>query len=88
MDFSPSSRAAELTDAVRTFIRDEIAPVEDELNRRAADARRSGADLWQVPDEVRELQRKARAEGLWNLFLPAGHEGPYAERYGTPGGAG
>ncbi len=88
MDFSPSPRAAELTDAVRTFIRDEIAPVEDELHRRTADARRSGADLWQVPDEVRELQRKARAQGLWNLFLPAGHEGPYAERYGTRGGAG
>lgn len=25
---------------------------------------------------------------MWNLFLPAGHEGPYAERYGTDGGAG
>jgi acyl-CoA dehydrogenase len=88
MDFSPSPRAAELTDAVRTFIRDEIEPVEDELQRRSADARASGADLWQVPDEVRELQRKARAQGLWNLFLPAGREAPYAERYGTTGGAG
>jgi len=88
MDFSPSARAAELTDAVRTFIRDEIDPVEDELHRRTADARRTGQDLWQVPDEVRELQRKARAQGLWNLFLPAEHEGPYAERYGTRGGAG
>jgi acyl-CoA dehydrogenase len=88
MDFSPSARAAELTDAVRTFIRDEIEPVEVELQRRNADARRNGADLWQVPAEVRELQRKARAKGLWNLFLPAGHEGPYAERYGTHGGAG
>ena len=88
MDFSPSPRAAELTDAVRTFIRDEITPIEDDLHRRTADARRSGADLWQVPDEVRELQRKARAQGLWNLFLPAGHEGPYAERYGTRDGTG
>jgi acyl-CoA dehydrogenase len=88
MDFSPSPRAAELTDAVRTFIRDEIEPVEGELQRRTADARKAGADLWQVPAEVRELQRKARAQGLWNLFLPAGHEGPYAERYGTSGGSG
>ena len=30
----------------------------------------------------------ARARGLWNLFLPAGHEGPYAARYGTDGGTG
>jgi acyl-CoA dehydrogenase len=88
MDFSPSPRAADLTGAVRTFIQDEIAPVENELQRRIADARRAGEDVWQVPDEVRELQRKARAVGLWNLFLPAGHEGPYAERYGTRDGAG
>lgn len=90
MDFSPSPRAAELTEAVRAFVRDEIAPVEDELHRRSTEARRAGtgADLWQVPAEVRALQEKARAQGLWNLFLPAGHEGPYAERYGTRGGAG
>jgi len=90
MDFSPSQRAAELTEAVWTFIRDEIEPVESELHRRSTEARRAGGgeDLWQVPDEVRELQRKARDQGLWNLFLPAGHEGPYAERYGTRGGAG
>jgi acyl-CoA dehydrogenase len=35
-----------------------------------------------------ELQSKARAQGQWNLFLLAGHEGPYAERYGTLGGTG
>jgi acyl-CoA dehydrogenase len=90
MDFSPSQRAAELTEAVRTFARDEIEPVESELHRRSTEARRAGGaeDLWKVPDELRELQRKARAQGLWNLFLPAGHEAPYAERYGTRGGVG
>ncbi|MFD0287868.1 acyl-CoA dehydrogenase family protein [Streptomyces lutosisoli] len=90
MDFSPSPRAAELTDAVRSFIRDEIAPVEDALQLRQAEARRAGGevDLWQVPREMHELRRKARRQGLWNLFLPAGHEGPYAERFGTRGGTG
>jgi acyl-CoA dehydrogenase len=90
MDFSSSPRAAEYTDAVRSFIRDEIAPVENEVHRWQGEVRRAGGgvDLWQVPEEVRELQRKARAQGLWNLFLPAGHEGPYAERYGTRGGTG
>jgi acyl-CoA dehydrogenase len=81
MDFTPSARALELTEAVRTFVRDEIAPVEQAL-------RRTDDDRWRVPDEVRELQRKARSQGLWNLFLPAGHEGDYARRYGTRGGAG
>jgi len=90
MDFSPSPRAAELTDAVRSFIRDEIAPVEHALQLRQAEARRAGGevDLWQVPREMHELRRKARDQGLWNLFLPAGHEGPYAERFGTRGGTG
>jgi acyl-CoA dehydrogenase len=85
MDFTPSTRAAELTEAVRTFIRNEIAPLEEQLHREQA----SGAGVvWQVPDGVYDLQRKARDQGLWNLFLPAGHEGQYAERFGTRGGAG
>lgn len=90
MDFSPSPRAAELTKAVRSFIRDEIAPVEHALQLRQAEARRAGGEveLWQVPREMHELRRTAREQGLWNLFLPAGHEGPYAERFGTRGGTG
>jgi acyl-CoA dehydrogenase len=89
MDFSPSGRAAELTEAVRAFIADEITPVERDLEARAAHARRTGgAPGWQVPAAVRELRERARGQGLWNLFLPAGHEGPYARRYGTRGGAG
>ncbi|MDI6099510.1 acyl-CoA dehydrogenase family protein [Actinoplanes sp. NEAU-A12] len=82
MDFTPSERAAELTEAVRAFIRDEIEPLESRLPRPDGDGR------WHVPEEVRELRRKARDQGLWNLFLPAGHEGQYAARYGTRGGAG
>jgi acyl-CoA dehydrogenase len=89
MDFSASGRAAELTEAVRAFIADEITPVERDLEARAAHARRTGgAPGWQVPAAVRELRERARGQGLWNLFLPAGHEGPYARRYGTRGGAG
>ncbi|GIF13402.1 acyl-CoA dehydrogenase family protein [Actinoplanes teichomyceticus] len=83
MDFRPSPRAAELAEAVQAFVRDEIEPVEQRVRR--ADA---GDGRWQVPPQVRELQRRARAQGLWNLFLPAGHEGEYARRYGTRGGAG
>ena len=82
MDFSPSERAAELTRAVQAFVRDEIEPVERDLRRPGGD------DRWQVPEQVRELQRRARAQGLWNLFLPAGHEAGYAQRHGTRGGVG
>jgi acyl-CoA dehydrogenase len=35
-----------------------------------------------------QLRARARAAGLWNLFLPAEHAGEYAERFGTHGGTG
>ena len=87
MDFSPSPRAAELTTAVQSFIRKEIAPVEDEFLRSQAEARRSGnvAELWRVPKALNELRDLARAQGLWNLFLPDGHGDPHARRFGTRG---
>jgi len=90
MDFTPSARAAELVEEVRAFIADEIMPVEASLHRRqqAAHRERVEFDPWQVPEELHALRREARSRGLWNLFLPAGHEGPYAERFGTRGGAG
>ncbi|WP_232680391.1 acyl-CoA dehydrogenase family protein [Nocardioides sp. R-C-SC26] len=89
MDFSPSPRAQELTALVADFIGTEIEPVEADYvaeiaRRRAA----GGGEQWQELPVLKELQAKARARGLWNLFLPAGHEGPYAQRYGTLGGAG
>lgn len=89
MDFAPSPRARELTELVRDFIATEIEPVEESYHRELKRRREAGSgQQWQVLQVLRELQAKARAAGLWNLFLPAGHEGPYAERYGTYGGAG
>ncbi|MDO8395541.1 MAG: acyl-CoA dehydrogenase family protein, partial [Dietzia sp.] len=88
MDFSPSPRAAELTAAVREFIDTHITPVEPAIHADIARRRLAGEDPWAVDPRITELQGRAREQGLWNLFLPAGHEGPYAERYGTHGGTG
>ncbi|MEV0707736.1 acyl-CoA dehydrogenase family protein [Nocardia aurea] len=88
MEFSASPRAAELTEAVGTFIDEHIAPVEEDYHHRVGRLRAEGADPWQPLPILGELRARARAEGLWNLFLPVGHEGPYAERYGTRGGVG
>ena len=87
MDFAPSPRAADLTARVAAFLADEIAPVEADYHRDLAAARRDG-DPWQPLPVIEELQQKARAQGLWNLFLPAEHAGEYAARFGTDGGTG
>ncbi len=88
MDFEPSPRAADLAARVRTFIDTHIAPVEDDYHHQLAQLRRTGGDPWKPLPVLDALRAEARLRGLWNLFLPAGHEGPYAERYGTDGGVG
>jgi acyl-CoA dehydrogenase len=88
MDFQPSERAADLTARVRAFIDAEVEPVEAALHAETRRRRESGGDPWAPPPVLEQLQAKARAQGLWNLFLPAGHEGEYAERFGTDGGRG
>ena len=87
MDFSPSPRAADLTARVAAFVAEEIAPIEPAYHHDLAEARRTG-DPWQPLPVLGELQAKARAQGLWNLFLPEEHAGEYAAKYGTDGGAG
>jgi acyl-CoA dehydrogenase len=86
MDFSPSPRAAELIDLVGAFVRDEIEPVAADYHRDVEEARLGGA--WAESPIMADLRAKARAQGLWNLFLPAGHDQPWAEQFGTHGGAG
>ena len=87
MDFSPSPRAADLTARVAAFVADEITPLEAAYHRDLAEARRAG-DPWQPLPVIEELKTKARAQGLWNLFLPKDHAGEYAAKHGTDGGEG
>jgi acyl-CoA dehydrogenase len=86
MDFSPSPRAAELADLVGRFVREEVEPVQADYRRDVEEARLAGT--WAESPIMADLRAKARAQGLWNLFLPAGHDQPWAEQFGTHGGAG
>ena len=86
MDFSPSPRAAELLSLVTRFVAEEIEPVAADYHREVSSAAGSGS--WQESPVLEELREKARAQGLWNLFLPVEHTGSYAEQFGTHGGAG
>jgi acyl-CoA dehydrogenase len=86
MDFSPSPRAAELLALVTAFVRDEIEPVAADYHQQVSQAASAGE--WEESPILHELRRKARAQGLWNLFLPAEHSEHYAKQFGTHGGAG
>lgn len=88
MDFSPSPRAADLTQRVRAFVQQEITPIESAYHRELAEKRSRGEDSWTPLPVLGELKAKARAQGLWNLFLPKSHAGDYAKRFGVDGGEG
>ena len=67
MDFTLSDRVTELRDRVRAFIDEHVLPVELEAMRALDDEVGPGVAY---PKIIVELREKAKAEGLWNLFLP------------------
>lgn len=71
MDFTQSQRARETAERVRAFIESDIAPVEDRVLREIR-ARNHGGEWkrWKTHPVVEALKAKARAAGLWNLFMP------------------
>ena len=71
MDFSHSATAADYLGRVSDFVRTEIEPVEPGYHRDL----QASADPWTVLPVVDELKAKARAAGLWNLFLPGTERG-------------
>jgi acyl-CoA dehydrogenase len=85
--FPLSDRARELRDRLDAFMHDVVEPGESEYRRQHA----AQADRWQVPPVMEDMKRRARAAGLWNLFLPDAEHGaglgnleyaPLAERMG------
>ncbi|MFE6174529.1 acyl-CoA dehydrogenase family protein [Streptomyces sp. NPDC056464] len=71
MDFELSPRTRELHTRMRAFMREYVLPAETVYDRQRAE----GDNPHQQPLVMRELQEKARAEGLWNLFLAHGDWG-------------
>ena len=65
MDFSLAPRETEWRDRVRAFMQSEIGPRVSDY-----DAQQRGGKRWKVLPVVEGLKAKARAKGLWNLFMP------------------
>jgi acyl-CoA dehydrogenase len=70
MDFEHSQRTQELLERLTAFQEREVEPREEAYHRELL----ARADPWVVLPVIEELKGKARAEGLWNLFLPPGAE--------------
>ena len=64
-----SSRSRELRERLLAFFDQHIYPNEARFHEQIERNR------WQVPGIVEELKEKARAQGLWNLFLPESDRG-------------
>ncbi len=70
MSFDPSAKVQALQQRLSAFMDEHIYPNE---RRHAEEAERLGP--WQVYPVIEELKPKARAAGLWNLFLPESAHG-------------
>lgn len=69
MTFIFSEKSKDLQKRVKAFIDEEIIPAEHAYKAEMTTAREAG-NPWIVPNTIEELKKKARATGLWNLFLP------------------
>jgi acyl-CoA dehydrogenase len=70
MDFEYSPRTRELLTRLGAFMEAHVHPGEKRYHDET-----SSADRWQPTAVVEELKAKARAAGLWNLFLPESAHG-------------
>jgi acyl-CoA dehydrogenase len=68
MDFALSTKAAEYHKRLTDFMVAEVFPAEKSYDEYRVAA---GPGDFTVPPVVEELKKKAKAQGLWNLFLPA-----------------
>ncbi len=71
MDFAYSERVEELRSRLLNFFDEHIHPNDRLHHHQLAEA----PDRWQPVPIVEELKPKARAAGLWNLFLPHSERG-------------
>ena len=93
MDFDYTPRMKEWIRRVSDFMEKHVHPAEELYNQQMADARAKG-NPWIVVPVVEDLKAKAKAQGLWNLFLNESSHGagltnleyaPLAEMMGRVG---
>jgi acyl-CoA dehydrogenase len=73
LDFTPSPEVESLRERINAFLDEHVYPVELEAMRALDDEVAPGKPY---PDIIVEIRERARADGLWNLFLPDDRFGP------------
>lgn len=64
MDFEYSDKVKGLIEQVRAFMDEHVYPNQDLFDEQLS------KDRWSTPPILDELKAKAKAQGLWNFFLP------------------
>ena len=70
MDFEYSQKVKDLQARLNAFMDEHIYPNEKKFLEQVAEG-----DRWQPTQIIEEMKDKAKAAGLWNLFLPASERG-------------
>jgi len=68
MDFQHSPRSQSLQQRLQDFMAQRVYPAESLYQQQLREGNR-----YRNPPVMEDLKAAARAEGLWNLFLPGGH---------------
>jgi acyl-CoA dehydrogenase len=69
MNFDHSETSIILQDKLKAFVSEHLIPVEREVDTFNLDAK----NAWTKWPGLEALKDQAKAEGLWNLFLPSGY---------------
>ena len=78
MNFTMSERQKHWRDRVMAFMDAHVYPAVETYDRQD-----DAGDRWKVIPVLEELKAKAKAEGLWNLFLPPSPEHDEGEFHGA-----
>ena len=82
MEFSLSPKATEYAAKLQAFMDTEVFPAESTYHRQREEFFAAGTPH-KLPPVVEELKKKAKAQGLWNLFLPHLDHGLTVTDYAT-----
>ena len=82
MDFSLSPKATEYAAKLQAFMDTQVFPAESTYHHQREEFFAAGTPH-KLPPVVEELKKKAKAQGLWNLFLPHLDHGLTVTDYAT-----